>query len=90
MQSAGARGGEEAAATGTMTRRVLIAGAGVEEELDMARRVLVAEAVTVAVEVVAQKATGGSRARVVHVGPPSLTCRRDGGGSNSQGGTWLG
>ena len=57
-----ATGGEEAAATGTMTRRVLVAGAAVKEELDMARRVLVAEAVTAAVEVVAEAATEGSRA----------------------------
>ena len=58
-----AAGGEEAAATGTMARRVLVAGAAVEEILDMARRVLVAEAVTVAVEVIAGAATEGSRAQ---------------------------
>ena len=61
VQSATA--GEEAAATGTMTRGVLVAGAAVEEEVDMARRVLVAEAVAVSVEGVAQEATGRSRAR---------------------------
>ena len=37
VQSATA--GEEAAATGTMTRGVLVAGAAVKEEVDMARRV---------------------------------------------------
>ena len=39
VQSAGGSAGEEAAATGTMTRGVLVAGAAVKEEVDMARRV---------------------------------------------------
>ena len=56
-----AAGGEEAATTGTMTRGVLVAGVAVKEEVDMVRRVLVAEAVTVEVEVVAQATTEGSR-----------------------------
>ena len=62
VQSASSAEGEEAAATGTMTRRVLVAGAAVKEQLDMAQRVLVAKAVTVAVEVVAEAATEGSKA----------------------------
>ena len=41
VQSAG--GGEEAAATETMTRGVLVAGTEVKEESDMARRVSVAK-----------------------------------------------
>ena len=45
-----ATGGEEAAATGTVTRGVLVAGMAVKEGLDMTRRVLVAEAVMVAVD----------------------------------------
>ena len=42
-----AAGGGEAAATGTMTRRVLVAGTAVTGKLHMAWRVLVAEAVEV-------------------------------------------
>ena len=57
-----ARGGEEAAATGTMTRGVLVAETAVEGGSDTARRVLVAEAVTTEVEVVAEATTEGSRA----------------------------
>ena len=60
MQSAA--GGEEAAATGTVTRGVLVAGTAVKEESDMARIVSVAEAVTAEVEVAAEAATEGSKA----------------------------
>ena len=54
-------GGGEAAATGTVTRGVLVARTVVKEESDMARRVSVAEAVTEEVEVVAKAATEGSK-----------------------------
>ena len=57
-----AAGGEEAAATGTVTRGVLVAGTAVKEESDMTRRVSVAEAVTAEVEVAAEAATEGSKA----------------------------
>ena len=57
-----AAGGEEAAATGTVTRGVLVAGTAVKEESDMARRVSVAEAVTADVEVAVEAATEGGKA----------------------------
>ena len=57
-----AAGGEEAAATGTVTRGVLVAGTAVKEESDMARIVSVAEAVTAEVEVAAEAATEGGKA----------------------------